>query len=105
MEILLVLVALLLVVGLPLAIAVVPPVVMGAWRRWSPAGLVLWLLALGMLAAWMAAGSADIDRADATGGTGSIWAGVGWLLGAAAAATASAATVRRHTPRPAASGS
>lgn len=104
MEILLLPLALLLVVALPIGVAVVPPVVMAARRRWSPAGVALWLLALGLLAAWMAAGSADIDRADATGGTGSIWVGLGWLAGAAAAAAGSVTTVRRDTRRPASPG-
>ena len=63
---------LLVVLGLPLAVAIVPPVLMAASRCWSPAGVALWLLALGLLAAWTAAGTADMDRADATGGTGSI---------------------------------
>lgn len=95
MEIVLVLLVL-LAQGLPVAVAVVPPVAMAASRRWSPAAVGLWGLALGLLAAWVAAASADMDRADATGGTGSILTGVGWLLAAAAAATGSVVTLRRR---------
>ena len=101
----LVLPVLLLVQALPVAVAVVPPVVMGVRRGWSVTGVVLWVLALGLLVAWSAAASADMDRADTTGGTGSILAGFGWLLTAGAVAAGSVATVRRDTRRPGVTGS
>jgi hypothetical protein len=103
-EILLVGLALLVVVGLPLAVAVVPPVAMASMHRWPPSAVALWVLGLGLLAAWTVAGATDIDRADATGGTGSLWAGLGWLIGSAVAAAGSVATVRRHYRHPASPG-
>ena len=100
MEIVLLVLVLLLVQGVPVAVAVVPPVLMAVRRCWSPAAVALWVLALGLLVASMAAVSADMDRVDATGGTGSILVGAGWLAGAALAATGSVVTVRRRTRAP-----
>ncbi len=48
------------------------------------------------LVAWGAAASAGIDRADATGGQGSIWTGAHWLLAAVAVAAAAVRTVLRR---------
>ena len=62
---------------------------MGAVRRWSLGGVALWLAGIALLVAWGAALFADMDRADATGGSGSILHGIGWLVAAVAAATAS----------------
>jgi hypothetical protein len=90
----------LMVVGLvfillPPAVALVPPIVMAGRRRWPLPAVALWLLAIGLLVAWSAAASADIDRADATGGEGSIWAGAPWLFAAAVAGGAAVRTVTR----------
>ena len=82
-----------LVILLP--IAVVPLAVMAGRRGWSVGGVAMWLLSLGFLALWMAALSRDMDRADATGGSGSILAGSGWVLAASAAAACSVFIARR----------
>jgi hypothetical protein len=81
---------------LPVLVAVGPPIAMAVRRRWSLPGLALWLFALGLLVAWGAAASAGIDRADATGGQGSIWTGAHWLLAAVAVAAAAVRTVLRR---------
>ena len=65
---------------------VAPPVVMGALRRWSLSGVALWLAGIALVIAWGVAVLADMDRADATGGRGSIFHGIGWLVAAVAAA-------------------
>ena len=85
--------------GLPVAVAVVPPVVMAVSRRGPWPAVGSYLVALGLLARWMAAGAADIDRADATGGSGSILAGVWWLVAAVVAATAAVLVVRSRAAR------
>ena len=84
----------------PLALGVVlaPPIALAICRRRV---VPLYLVALGLLVAWLAAWNANFDWADRTGGQGNIFAGVGWLLGAVAAAVgATALTIGR---RPAAS--
>ena len=80
---------LLLVQALPLAVLVTPPVVMAVRRRWSIGGVVLWAAGIALVVAWGAASIAEMDRVDATGEGGSIVSEIGWLLAAAAAATAS----------------
>jgi hypothetical protein len=88
------------VLGQPLvalAVVVAPPVVMGSHRRWALPAVASWLLAFGCVAAWGAAGTADIDRADRTGGTGNGLAGGWWLLAAVVAAAVSVQVVRRRT--------
>ena len=61
----------------PVAAAVVPPVVMAVQHRWPRAAVLLWVSALVLLAGWVLAGTVAMDRADATGGSGS------WLTGSA----------------------
>ena len=95
-EILLVSVVLWLFLGMPVAAAVVPPVVMAVQHRWPRAAVLLWVLGLVLLAGWVLAGTVDMDRADATGGTGSWLTGLGWLITAAGAATASVIVARRR---------
>ena len=82
------LVVIVLVQGLPVLVVVGPPVVMGALHRWSLSGVALWLAGIALVIAWGAALLADMDRADATGGSGSIFHGIGWLVAAVAAAGA-----------------
>ncbi|WP_448615150.1 hypothetical protein [Modestobacter sp. URMC 112] len=96
MEIVLVSVVLVFFLGMPVAAAVVPPVVMAVQHRWPRAAVLLWVSALGLLAGWVVAGTVDVDRADTTGGTGSWLAGLGWLIAAAGAATASVVVARRR---------
>ncbi len=69
-------------------LVVVPPVVMAALRRWSRSGVVPWLAGIALLVAWGAASVADMERADATGGSGSNSHGIGWLVAAVAVAGA-----------------
>jgi len=85
--------------GLPFAVAVVPPVVMAVSQRWPWPAVAAYLVAVGLLAGSMAAASADIDRADATGGSGSILAGGGWLAAAVLAAAAAVLLVRSRVAR------
>jgi hypothetical protein len=87
----------------PLALGVVltPPIAVAICRRRVVPAALLYLVALGLLVAWLAAWNANFDWADRTGGQGTIFAGVGWFLGAVAAAVgATALTIGR---RPAAS--
>ena len=86
---------LLLVQGVPLAVVVVPPVVMAVRRRWSLIGAALWLAGIGLVVGWGVASSAEMDRVDATGESGSIFSEIGWLLAAAAAAIASVVLASR----------
>ena len=79
----------------PLAVVGVPPVVMGVRRRWSLLGAALWLAGVALAVAWVAAWLADMDRADATGESGNILSGIGWLLAALGAATASVVLAAR----------
>jgi hypothetical protein len=99
-EILLVGVVLVFFLGVPVASVVVPPVVMAVHRHWPRAAVLLWVAALVLLVAWVATGWADGERADATGGTGSFLTGLGWLVAAAGAATASVVVSRRRTRQP-----
>ena len=85
----------------PLAVALVPPVVMTTRHRWSLPAVVWWLLALGLLVVQSAVVSGDIDRADATGGEGSIWVGTPWLVAAAVASGAAVRTAVRRVRPPA----
>ena len=96
MEVVLVVLVMLLVAGVPLAVAIGPLVVMAVRHRWTVPSVGAWLLGLVLLGFWSAAGSADMDRADATGGQGSILAGVGWLVAAVAAAVAAVVLTRRR---------
>ena len=84
-----------LVILLP--IAVVPLAVMASRRRWPRGAIATWLTSLGFLALWLVALSSDMDRADATGGSGSILAGAGWAIAAGAAAACSVFIARRRT--------
>ena len=84
-----------LVILLP--IAVVPLAVMASRRRWTLGGVATWLASLGFLALWLVALSRDMDRADATGGSGSILAGFGWVIAAGVAAACSVLIARRRT--------
>jgi hypothetical protein len=74
---------------LPVAVVAIPPVVMGVRHRWSAAGVALWLVVVALAVGWGAAWNAGMDRADATGESGSPSSDLGWLVGAVAAATAS----------------
>ena len=86
-------VVIVLMQGLPVLVVVGPPVVMAALRRWSLGGVALWLAGIGLGVASLA----DMDRADATGGSGSIVHGIGWLV--AAVAVAAACIVLAARPR------
>ena len=90
----------LLVMAMPLLalVAVITPLVAMIRSPWGivPA-VLLYLMALGMLVAWVAAANAHMDWADRTGGQGNAFAGAGWLLGALAAAVG--ATYLTITPR------
>jgi hypothetical protein len=72
-----------------LAATVAPLVVMAARSRWSVAGVALWLAAAALAVGWGVASIVEMDRVDATGGTGNAFSEVGWLVCAVAAATAS----------------
>ena len=72
-----------------LAAAVIPPLVMGARSRWTVPGVATWLTAVALAVDWGVASVVEMDRVDATGATGNAFSEVGWLVGAAAAATAS----------------
>ena len=61
--------------------------------------LVPYPLALGLLAGGTAAGAADLDRADATGGSDSVLAGAGWPASAVVAAAAAVLVVRSRGAR------
>jgi hypothetical protein len=80
-----------------LPIAAVPLAVMARGRRWTLGGVALWLTSLGFSTLWMVALWRDIDRADATGESGSIFAGLGWVIAAGAAAGCSVCVTRRRT--------
>jgi len=80
-----------------LPIAVIPLVVMASQRRWTIGGVAMWLAGLGFLALWMVALWRDMDGVDATGESGSILAGFGWVIAACAAAACSVFTTRRRT--------
>ena len=83
----------------PLALGVVltPPIAVAVCRRRVVPSLLLYLAALGLLVGWFIAWNADFEWADRTGGQGNIFAGVGWFLGAVAAAVgATALTIRRR---------
>ena len=86
----------LLVFGLLVLVVVAPPVVMAGSRRWSRSGVALWLVGIGLLVAWGAAVLADMDRADATGGSGSTSHGIGWLVAAVAVAGVCAVLAARR---------
>ena len=79
----------LLVFGLPVLVVVAPPVVMAGSRRWSRSGVALWLVGVALAVGWGVAWNAGMDRADATGDSGSLVGELGWLVAAVAAATAS----------------
>ena len=74
------------IVLVPLSIAAAPPVVMLVRRRAPIPAVLVYVAGLGFLAAWVAAGSENIDGADRTGGEGSILAGAQWLAAALLAA-------------------
>jgi len=80
------------------AVVLAPVVVMADLRRWRPVPVLLWLLGTALVVAWVRALGADVERADATGGRGSILAGIGWLVTAVAAAALSVAAARRGRP-------
>jgi hypothetical protein len=75
--------------AVPLALAIAPPVTMLARRRATWPALALYLAGLAFLVAWVLAMNHDMDRADETGGAGSILAGGQWLLAAVLAGAAS----------------
>ena len=84
-----------------LAAVLAPLVFMGAERRWSVAGVALWLVAAALAARWVVATIVEMDRVDAAGSGGNASSEVGWLLGAVAAATASIVlAARRPCPLP-----
>ena len=83
-----------LIVVLP--IALIPLVVMADGRRWSLAGVALWLASLGLLVAWFVAAWRAFDRADAGLEEGSIFAGGEWVIAALLAAAASVRLTRRR---------
>lgn len=89
----------LLMPWIALAVALAPVVFMGAERRWSVAGVALWLVAAALAVGWVVATIVEMDRVDAAGTAGNAFSEVGWLLGAAAAATASIVLAARR-PRP-----
>ena len=72
-----------------LLVLVLPGAVMAHRRRWRPAALVLWALALCLLAAWVVSGYRSGVAADEDGTTGDIYDGSQWLLDAVLAAAAS----------------
>lgn len=79
----------LLVVAMrPLALCavLVPLVVLITGRRHLVPAALLYLVTIALVVAWFAALDANMDWADRTGGQGSAFAGVGWFLGAMAAA-------------------
>lgn len=81
-----------------LAAVLAPPVFMGAERRWSVAGVALWLAAAALGVGWFVATNAEMDRVDAAGTGGNAFSEVGWLLGAVASATASFVLAARRSP-------
>jgi hypothetical protein len=83
----------------PLALGVVltPPIAVAICRRRVVSSMLLYLAALGLLVGWFTAWNANFEWADRTGGQGNIFAGVGWFLGAVAAAVgATALTIGRR---------
>jgi hypothetical protein len=86
-----------------LSAAVVPPLGMGAGRRWTVPGVVMWLTAAALAVGWLVASVVEMDGVDATGEAGNAFSEVGWSVGAVAAATASIvlAARRRRGPPPA----
>jgi hypothetical protein len=82
-----VLLALVLVVwtALPFAVGIVPPIVAATYRRTPAAWAALYVVALGLVGANWYALSENMDRADHTGGGGSIFGGAPWLVAAVAA--------------------
>jgi hypothetical protein len=84
----------------PLALGalIAPPIVIAVRRRRVLLASLLQLGAVGSLFAWLVAWNADFDRADATGGAGNAFSGIGWLvvglLLAAAALTVTRAPAR-----------
>ena len=82
--------------GAPLAVVVVPPVVLVDSVRRSVAAAGLWLAAVALVVGWSRALLVDTNRVDATGGRGSWPAGVEWLVLAGVPATASVLVSRRQ---------
>ena len=72
----------------PLALCalVVPLVVLVTCRRHVVPAAALYLVTITLVVAWVVAANAHMDWADRTGGQGSAFAGIGWFLGAMAAA-------------------
>lgn len=62
-----------------------PPIVLLAVRVGRPLPLLLWFGAVAAVAGFGVIAIMDMDRADATGGTGNLFTG-SWLLGCAVAA-------------------
>ena len=81
---------------MPVMVVVVPPLVMLDGRGWSLTAGWLWLAAVVLVIGYGTALSADMDHADATGGSGSLLAGSEWLGAAVLAATASLLVARRR---------
>ena len=96
----LVLLVMLALWGLPIAAVVVPPIVMADQRRRSPVAAGLWLAAVALVVGWVVAVVVEMDRVDATGGTGSILAEGEWLVAAVVVATASVLVSRRRAGVP-----
>lgn len=80
--------AVLLMPWLALAVVVTPPVVMAAGHRWPVSSLALWLAGSLLSVGWLVASVVEMDRVDATGGTGNAFSTVAWLVAAVAAAGA-----------------
>ena len=81
-----------------IAALILPPVFLAVGRRRLPLASGLYLATVALLVAWVVTGIADMDRADRTGGEGSIFAGAVWLVLALAAATGSIVASLRRSP-------
>jgi hypothetical protein len=71
---------------LALCAVVVPLVVLVTCRQHVVPAAALYLVTIALKVAWVVAANAHMDWADRTGGAGSAFAGIGWFLGAMAAA-------------------
>ncbi|WP_369257551.1 hypothetical protein [Geodermatophilus amargosae] len=78
------------------AVVLAPVVVMADLRRWRPLPVLLWLAGTAAAVTWVR--SLDAGPG-AVGGQGGLFAGIGWLLTALAAAVLSVAAARRGVPR------
>ena len=81
-----------------LLVVVGPPSAMWHRHRWPASSVALWLLGSLLVAGWTTASNSEMDRVDATGGSGNAFTTVGWLVAALASAAAAWLIARSQRP-------